>query len=378
MAVREARALAAVERACTEATSADALFENLSDVLHETIPHDASTLFGVDPLTMLATSPSRVENLDDTYCDTYWHLEFHEHDTGLFVDLAKGERVTAMRLALGDSPGKSIRYRDFMAPQGYEDELRGVFQKGQSTWGMVGLYREGGTAFDEDDVRLLEAMSAPVADALRVHVREQNPWLEQTNAPGLIVLDDDGNTISANAEAEYWLRELWPLSMHGRDFDLSNLFARRTMCHDVPTPLFALFSRARAVAAGRDTHPTRVRVRDRRGRWLVIHATALKGPNDPRNNVAVVIEAAKSSEIAPIIIDAYSLTPRERDVLSAIARGGSTAEIAAQLYLSPHTVRDHIKTVFEKFGVSSRNELVARLYGEHYAEPFHESMVHVG
>ena len=194
----------------------------------------------------------------------------------------------------------------------------------------------------------------------------------------LIVLDDAGNTISANAEAEGWLRELWPLSMHERELDLSNLFDRRTMCHDVPTPLFALFSRARAVAAGRDTEPTRLRVRDRRGRWLVIHASAMAGPHTPAGSVAIVIKAAKSSEIAPIIIDAYSLTPRERDVVSALARGGSTAEIAAELFLSPHTIRDHIKTVFEKFGVSSRNELVARLYGEHYYEPLHDGMVHVG
>ncbi|HEX4867163.1 MAG TPA: LuxR C-terminal-related transcriptional regulator [Acidimicrobiales bacterium] len=43
----------------------------------------------------------------------------------------------------------------------------------------------------------------------------------------------------------------------------------------------------------------------------------------------------------------------------------STAETAAALFLSPHTVRDHVKTVFEKVGVSSRNELVARLFGEH-------------
>ena len=64
-------------------------------------------------------------------------------------------------------------------------------------------------------------------------------------------------------------------------------------------------------------------------------------------------------------------------MLGAIARGGSTAEIAAELFLSPHTVRDYVKTVFEKFGVSSRGELVARLFGEHYADRLHDTMVHV-
>ena len=96
-----------------------------------------------------------------------------------------------------------------------------------------------------------------------------------------------------------------------------------------------------------------------------------------RATVAVVVEAAKSAEIAPIIIEAYGLTPRERDVLRAIARGSSTPEIAAELFLSPHTVRDYIKTVFDKIGVTSRSELVATLFAEHYADPLHETMVEV-
>jgi DNA-binding NarL/FixJ family response regulator len=93
--------------------------------------------------------------------------------------------------------------------------------------------------------------------------------------------------------------------------------------------------------------------------------------------VAVVIEPAKSGEIAPIIVDAYALSPRERDVVRAIARGLSNPEIAAELFLSPHTVRDYVKSVFEKLGVSSRGELVAKLFAEHYADQLHASYVHV-
>ncbi|MET9243325.1 helix-turn-helix transcriptional regulator [Nonomuraea sp. NPDC003709] len=64
-------------------------------------------------------------------------------------------------------------------------------------------------------------------------------------------------------------------------------------------------------------------------------------------------------------MEAYSLTPREREVAECVARGHSTSELAARLHLSPHTVRDHLKAIFAKVDASSRGELVARLFGEH-------------
>lgn len=378
--VRVERAREAVERVGAAASTADELLEGLAHELHQAVPHDAATWFGVDPVTMLATAPSRVEGLDDGLCDTFWHLEFHEQDTALFSDLARGDGVSAMRLSLADSPSRSIRYREFMQPQGYEDELRAVFRSGDSSWGVVGLYREGtARSFDEDDVALLAGISSSVASAMRAHSREMTPWLGQPSAPGMVVVDGSGRVVSANTEALCWLRELWTVSPVPAHQAIESLeaFDLRERDLEVPTALLALVARARAVADGRERVPARLRMRDRRGRWLVLHASSLTGPGSPDGgSVAVVIEAAKSAEIAPIIIEAYSLTGREREVLGSIARGGSTSEIAAELFLSPHTVRDYVKTVFDKVGVSSRGELVARLFGEHYSDRVHETILH--
>ena len=376
---RVERARVAVERVGATASTPDELLEALSDELHRLVPHEGAGWFAVDPVTMLASAPSRVEGLDAGMCDTFWHLEFHEQDTGLFHDLARGDGAAALRLSLDDRPARSARFRDFMQPQGYDDELRGVFQTGDKTWGFVDLYRESTHArFDADDVTVVKSISGAVAAALRAHAREASPWLGQPSAPGLLVIDRNGRAVSANADAITWLRELWPMApMPSSELDSVNLFEMRDVDLGVPTALFALVARARAVAEGRERTPSRIRLRDRRGRWLMLHASPLTGPASADGGlVALVIEAAKSAEIAPIIIEAYSLTPRERDVLGAIARGGSTAEIATELFLSPHTVRDYVKTVFEKLGVSSRGELVARLFAEHYSDPVHATMVH--
>ena len=52
-----------------------------------------------------------------------------------------------------------------------------------------------------------------------------------------------------------------------------------------------------------------------------------------------------------------SLTPRERDVLSLVAQGGSNAAIAETLAIAEQTVRNYVSRLYDKIGISSRVEL---------------------
>ena len=54
------------------------------------------------------------------------------------------------------------------------------------------------------------------------------------------------------------------------------------------------------------------------------------------------------------------LTERERDIVGLIAQGNSNAEIAAQLSLSPKTVRNHISSIFDKLHVADRAQAIVR------------------
>jgi DNA-binding CsgD family transcriptional regulator len=113
-------------------------------------------------------------------------------------------------------------------------------------------------------------------------------------------------------------------------------------------------------ARTRDDRVARERVQAESGRWLVVRASALG--DEPDAQVAVMIEPARAAELARLAADECGLTAREREVTRLVARGLPTAAIASRLYLSPWTVQDHLKAIFEKAGVATRGELVAHLF----------------
>ena len=64
----------------------------------------------------------------------------------------------------------------------------------------------------------------------------------------------------------------------------------------------------------------------------------------------------KSDEDGPI------LSPREIELLQLLARGYNNRQAAELLSLSPHTVGDHVKSIYRKLGVSSRGEAMVRAF----------------
>jgi ATP/maltotriose-dependent transcriptional regulator MalT len=54
------------------------------------------------------------------------------------------------------------------------------------------------------------------------------------------------------------------------------------------------------------------------------------------------------------------LSEREREVLGLIATGATNKEIAARLFLSPHTVKEHASALYRKLGVKNRAEATRR------------------
>ena len=126
-------------------------------------------------------------------------------------------------------------------------------------------------------------------------------------------------------------------------------------------PLPGIYVLATKVAAtGR---PARVRVRAADGRWVVARVAPLSTGSGTPAGYAATLAAASAEDMAPLLMRAWGLTGREREVARLALDGRSTEDIAAALFISAHTVRDHLKSIFAKVKVSRRPDLIAALTG---------------
>jgi DNA-binding CsgD family transcriptional regulator len=112
-------------------------------------------------------------------------------------------------------------------------------------------------------------------------------------------------------------------------------------------------------------------VLSRSGVWVVLHGAALISGGSRR--VAVIVEPAHPARIYPLLMSAYGLTAREQEVTRLILQGSSTTEVSRELQMSVHTVQQHLKSIFDKTGVRSRRDLVAKVFFAHYEPRFRDN-----
>ncbi|MEW2506666.1 helix-turn-helix transcriptional regulator [Amycolatopsis sp. NPDC047767] len=79
--------------------------------------------------------------------------------------------------------------------------------------------------------------------------------------------------------------------------------------------------------------------------------------------IAVTIEPACQADLRPLLMRAHKLSAREREVAALAAKGLTNVELASALFITRHTVADHLKAIYDKLGVNSRGELTSVLGG---------------
>jgi DNA-binding CsgD family transcriptional regulator len=279
--------------------------------------------------------------------------EYMVDDVNTFAGLAARRVPVGIldHVTRGD-PQRSARYRDLLLPADIPHELRGAFVIRGRVWGAVHIARRSSSgAFQQRDADALAAVTGAIARGIRASLRfDAARRFTGVETPGMVVL---GHTTRLRAD-------------HPAGTYAAGLAASREVgVHDetIATPVLALASFVRSAPDGGQSGGNVVTVPGSDG-WVTLHA-ALPGPPDD-GRVAIVLERATGARSATVRLEAFGATAREREVATLLARGLSRAEMAETLVVSPHTVEDHVKNLYEKLGVASRQELVARVFLDEY------------
>ena len=348
----------AVDRIADLASHGEGLvnfWRQATEVIAPIVPFYATPcFFTLDPASLLVTSHYH-DGLPEIPRE-WLALEYYEDDFNKMADVARSDRgVATLHEATGGDVSRSAKYHLSMEPLGGEQEVIAALRtRSGEVWGALALYREPGQPqFDADELEFLRVVSTHLAEGARRGLligEASDP--EGPEAPGLLVLNEDWQVESVTPGVERWLDELPDGDWQTKE--------------KLPSAVLAVAGRALRTAHGADA-PGEIafaRVLSRSGQWIVIHGASLV--SDGRRRVAVIVEPAHPARITPLLMAAYELTEREQEVTRLVLQGDSTTQIAQRLILSPHTVQEHLKNIFEKTGVGSRRDLVGKVFFTHY------------
>jgi DNA-binding CsgD family transcriptional regulator len=322
-------------------------------VLAPTLPfHAGPCWYTLDPASLLITSHFQ-EGLVEFPAE--WLVgEYATDDVNQLTAVARSPAgISTLHEATGGDPGSSPRWHQNMRYGGDQELIARLRARTGEVWGALGLYRAPGRPmFDAADKAYLGALTPHLAaGARRALLAGAAVDPEGPDAPGLLILTETFEIDSTTPGVERWLAEL-------PDGDPA---AGR-----LPSSVRAVAGQALRTGEEPD-RPGEVavaRVLSRGGTWVVLHGASLVASGSRR--VAVIVEPAHPARILSLLMSAYGLTARERDVTRLVLRGCSTTEAAAQLHVSAHTVQQHLKSIFDKTGVRSRRDLVGKVFFAHY------------
>ena len=318
------------------------LYASAMAVVRQVVPFEQACWAGVDPESLGMTSVTnwRPWPVTDEHAARFAQSEYTGREPNTFAELLQRPRAVAR---ISDAPHRevvrSIRINDLLLPLGLDHELRAAFRVDEACWGVGSLFRESGHDFTDREVEFLDAITATLAAATRIAVRAAPQARPAAVGPVIVLAGPHGELQAATPAATSWLAEVEDAAP-GR-FSMA---------------LYAAVAQARSASSG----TARARMRDAGGNWVVLQASRLITGDDPEQMV-VTVEPATTHDLVSLLLAAYGATARERDVCLEVLSGSATTEIARHLFISPHTVHDHLKALFGKVGVGSRGELVAKL-----------------
>ena len=260
------------------------------------------------------------------------------------------ESVGLLRTATGGQRERSLMWQEILVDYDVGDVASVVFRDRFGCWAFLDLWRIGpDAAFTEADAESLTGVAGPITDALR-RCQARTFEIEGTDSdrtgPVVLALSPDLEVRAQTPETAEYLRRLVPPEGDRPP---------------VPAGAYNVAAQLLAVEAGVDDHSPTARVHLAGGNWLTLRAARMGGSVD--GDIAVTIEPTSPAERTSLFVRACGLSAREAQLVTHLSAGADTHELAQRMFVSEHTVQDHLKSIFAKTGTRNRRMLLARAIG---------------
>jgi DNA-binding CsgD family transcriptional regulator len=346
-----ARSSERVLRICDSAGDAQALRLRLLDEIRAAVAFDAYAWLLTDPETSVGAAP-----LADVPClpelPRLIRLKYLT-DVNRWTTM-RAAPVALLQEATGGQPSRSLLWRELLASYRIGDVASLVFRDRFGCWGFLDLWRSGALArFSPAEAAYLTGIAQPVTTALRRSQARafaaRPPRGARPPGPVVLLLSPGLDVRGQTPQAQDYLRILVPPA-EGRP--------------PVPASAYNVAAQLLANEADVDQNPPWARVHLTGGLWLTLSAARIgdTGPEEDRD-IAVTIEETSPPERVALFARAFGLSTRERELLGHLVSGTDTRELARRMFLSEHTVQDHLKSIFAKTAARSRRILLSRALG---------------
>lgn len=318
--------------------------------LRSRVPFEFHVWVLVDPETEVATAP--LATVPDSLTAQLPGVIRRRYLTPLNRWDTMSAPVASLDRAAGGRRASRL-HREVLDGGGVGDVASIVFRDGHGCWGFLDLWRSAGEPpFSHRELDVLAEDVDEVTAALRqcqARAFDDQVAVTAQAGPAVLFLSADLDVLGQTPETDAYLRALLPT-----DADRA----------PVPAGAFNVAAALLGAEAGLFDHPPVARTRPAGGTWLTFRAARIDDDRPAAGrDIAVTITASTPAERRSLYVRAHGLSHREIDVVELLAEGADTRKISGALFVSEHTVQDHLKSVFDKTGTRNRRTLLARLTG---------------
>jgi DNA-binding CsgD family transcriptional regulator len=338
-----------IERICGRGLDERALRVALLEVIRAAVPCDAYAWVLTDPETLVGSAPlAEAPSLADL--PALIRLKYLT-TVNRWTGLSPGSAATLLETTEGDR-SLSPLWNELLSGYGIDDVVSTAFWDAYGCWAFLDLWRRAGPFTDPERV-FLGQVGTIVAPAIRRSLATTfalgGNELVRRSEPVLLLLSEDLVPLTQTPQTDAYLRALLP-----------------TEAERAPVPANALHVGAQLLAQeqGVDAHPAWARGHLSGGVWVTLRAARMVAASSTgRASIAVTMEPTPPAERTALYARVTGLSERETELLGHLVGGSDTHELARRLFVSEHTVQDHLKSVFAKTGAGNRRVLVARATG---------------